>query len=114
MSLHGIVCKKDGTKVTINIGEKPDEPVFFVNDLLIHLNHKDQEKPVKDFIDPEKMDLLVGSRPLVKDDVKSMRKYKGIFEEKELVEKYSSASEPGNKSITQNILKILFDSELKE
>lgn len=109
MSLHGIVCKKDGTSVTINIGEKPDEPVFFINDLLIHLNHKDQDKPVKDFIDPEKMDLLVGSRPLVKDDVKSMRKYKGIFEEKELVEKCSSASEPGNKSITQNILKILFD-----
>ncbi len=109
MSLHGKICKKDGTCVTVNIGEKPDEPVFFINDLLIHLNHKDQNKPVKDFIDPEKLDLLVGSRPLIKDEVKNAKKYKGIIEEKELVERYSSASEPGNKSITQNILKILND-----
>ncbi len=109
MSLHGIVCKKDGSKVTINIGEKPGEPVFFINDLLIHLNHKEQDKPVKDFIDPEKMDLLVGSRPLVNGDYKHSKKYDGIVDKDAVVDPRSSVSEPGNQAITQYILKLLYD-----
>ena len=109
MSLHGKVCKKDGTCVRINIGEKPGDPVFFINDLLIHLNHKDQNKPVKDFIDPEKLDVLVGSRPLVNGDFKYSSKYKTIFDKDKAVDKRSSVSEPGNEAITQYILKLLYD-----
>lgn len=107
MSLHGIVVKKDGTKININIGEKEDEPVFFVNDLLIHLSHKDQTKPVEKYIDPEKMDLLVGSRPLVKGlDFKSANKKSG-FDAKLAADKNSCVSAPGNQSCSQMILKIL-------
>lgn len=109
LSLHGIVCKKDGTSVTINIGEKPDEPVFFINDLLIHLSHKDQNKPTIDYINPENMDLLVGSRPLCKKDFQMSDKYNGIINEKHLSENNSSVSEAGNKACTQYILKMLFD-----
>lgn len=109
LSLHGIVCKKDGQSIKINIGEKPDEPVFFINDLLIHLSHGDQVKPAKDLIDPEKMDLLVGSRPLLKTDYKKSSKYNGIVDEKFLADKNSSVSENGNKACTQYILKLLFD-----
>ena len=109
MSLHGIVCKKDGSIVKINIGEKPNDPVFFVNDLLIHLSHGDQSKPAKDLINPEKMDLLVGSRPLLKSEYKKSAKYKDIIDEKCLAEKNSSVSEAGNEACTQYILKFLFD-----
>ena len=44
MALHGVVVKKDGTKIDINIGEKEDEPVVGVTDLLIHLSGKQLEK----------------------------------------------------------------------
>ena len=44
MALHGVVVKKDGTKIDINIGEKEDEPVVGITDLLIHLSGKQLEK----------------------------------------------------------------------
>lgn len=109
MSLHGVVCKKNGERVYIYLGDKPGDPVFFINDLLIHLGHKDQEKPAKDLINPEKMDLLVGSRPLLKSDFKNSKKYDGIVDEKLLSDKNSSVSEAGNQACTQYILKFLFD-----
>lgn len=110
LSLHGIVCKKDGSIIHINIGEKPDDPVFFINDLLIHLSHKDQKIPTQDYINPEKMDLLVGSRPLVDGSFKMSKKYEKILDKKEFSKKNSSVSEPGNNACTQYILKFLFDN----
>ena len=38
LSLHGVICKKDGSTVTVNIGDKPNDPVVGVSDLLIHLS----------------------------------------------------------------------------
>ena len=35
LSLHGVIVKKDGTTVELNIGENEDDPVFFISDLLI-------------------------------------------------------------------------------
>ena len=36
LSLHGVVVKKDGTTVQVNIGEDADDPQFVVTDLLPH------------------------------------------------------------------------------
>lgn len=44
LAIHGVIVKKDGTCVEINIGENEDDPVFFVSDLLIHLAQEQLEK----------------------------------------------------------------------
>ena len=63
LALHGIIVKKDGTKVTVNIGEKDDDPVFGVSDLLIHLSAEQLEKKAAKVIEGENLDVLVGSIP---------------------------------------------------
>jgi aspartyl aminopeptidase len=70
LALHGIIIKKDGEKISISIGEKPDEPVFAVPDLLPHLSHEIQDsKKLKEAIKGESLDIVVGSQP-VKGDYK--------------------------------------------
>lgn len=64
LALHGVVVKKDGTKVSIEIGEDKDDPVFCVTDLLIHLAGEQMEKKANKVIEGENLDILVGSRPL--------------------------------------------------
>ena len=54
LALHGVICKKDGTTVTVNIGEKPEDPVFGVSDLLIHLAGEQMEKKASKVIEGEK------------------------------------------------------------
>jgi aspartyl aminopeptidase len=68
LALHGVICKKDGTSVTVNIGEKPEDPVFGVSDLLIHLSADQMEKKGSKLIDGENLDLLIGSIPAEKKD----------------------------------------------
>ena len=63
LALHGVVVKKDGTKIEINLGDKEDDPVFGVSDLLIHLAGEQMEKKASKVIEGEKLDLLVGSIP---------------------------------------------------
>ena len=64
LALHGVVVKKDGTTVGICVGEREEDPVFAVTDLLVHLAGKQMEKKASIVIEGEKLDLLVGSRPL--------------------------------------------------
>lgn len=65
LALHGVVAKKDGTVVNIVIGEKEDDPVFTICDLLPHLARKIQaEKKLSEAIVGEKLNLLVGGIPL--------------------------------------------------
>ena len=64
LALHGVVVKKDGTTVEINIGENEDDPVFFISDLLIHLSAEQMEKKASKVIEGEALDLIVGSIPL--------------------------------------------------
>ncbi len=64
LALHGVIAKKDGSVVQVNIGEKEDDPVFVVTDLLIHLAGKQMEKKASEAVEGENMDLLFGSRPL--------------------------------------------------
>lgn len=68
LAIHGVVVKTDGTKVDISIGEKEDDPVFVVTDLLVHLAAKQMEQKANAVIEGEKLDLLIGSRPIEKVD----------------------------------------------
>lgn len=64
LAMHGVVAKKDGTVVEINIGEDPEDPVVYITDLLIHLSGKQLEKKAANVIEGEALDILIGSRPL--------------------------------------------------
>jgi aspartyl aminopeptidase len=64
LSLHGIVMKKDGKKVTFELGESESDPIFTVPDLLPHLSHKVQDiKKLDDAITGESLDIMIGSQP---------------------------------------------------
>ena len=64
LAIHGVVAKKDGTVTEICIGEKEEDPVVFVSDLLIHLAGEQMEKKARVVIEGESLDILIGSRPL--------------------------------------------------
>lgn len=64
LALHGVVAKKDGSVVEVNIGDKPGDPVFGVSDLLIHLAGEQMEKKAAKVIEGENLDILIGSIPL--------------------------------------------------
>ena len=74
LALHGVVCKKDGTKTNINIGDKPGDPVFGVSDLLIHLSDEQLKKTANKVVEGEDLNLLVGSIPGVAEDEKELVK----------------------------------------
>lgn len=65
LAIHGVVVKKDGTTVELNIGENEDDPVFFVSDLLVHLAAEQMEKKAAKVIEGEALDLIVGSKPFI-------------------------------------------------
>lgn len=67
LSLHGIVILKSGKKVYVNIGEKDDEPVFYINDLLPHLGQNQMEQKAKSVITGEQLNIVVGAKPLKTD-----------------------------------------------
>ncbi len=64
LALHGVICKKDGTKITVVIGEDASDPVFCISDLLPHLGGEQMSKPAGSFIDGEMLNIIVGNRPL--------------------------------------------------
>ena len=99
LALHGVVVKKDSTTVLINVGEKEDDPVFFVSDLLIHLAEEQLQKKAAKVIEGEALDLIIGSRPFV-------------FEKKKKTdeEKKEAAKDAVKKGIL-NILKETYDIE---
>ena len=63
LALHGVVIKKDGETVDICIGEDEDDPVFYVDDLLIHLSKDQMQKPLGEAIPAESLNILIGSEP---------------------------------------------------
>lgn len=63
LALHGVVVKKDGTKVEINLGEKETDPVVGITDLLIHLSSEQLKKDGNKIIEGENLDVLIGSCP---------------------------------------------------
>lgn len=66
MAIHGVIVKTDGTTVQINIGERPEDPVVGVTDILVHLSAKQMEKKGSVVVEGEALDLLVGSQPMDK------------------------------------------------
>ena len=63
LSMHGIVVKENGQIVNIVIGDDESDPVFTVNDLLIHLAQDQISKPANKVIEGEQLNILVGSIP---------------------------------------------------
>ena len=68
MALHGVVAKKDGTKVDINIGDDENDPVIGISDLLIHLAKDQMKKTASEVVEGEDLNVLVGSIPLDSED----------------------------------------------
>ncbi|MCI8617316.1 MAG: aminopeptidase [Clostridia bacterium] len=63
LSIHGVIVKPNGEKITVNIGEDENDPIFTITDLLPHLAQEQMEKKLKNGIDGEALNLLVGSIP---------------------------------------------------
>lgn len=83
LALHGVVVKKDGKVITVSIGEKAEDPVLGVSDLLIHLAQDQMTKTASKVIEGEQLDLLVGSMPIKL----SAKDKKDSSKSKELVKK---------------------------
>ena len=101
LAIHGVIIKKDGTTVEVNIGENEDDPVFFVSDLLIHLAQEQLEKKAAKVIEGEALDIVIGNKPLVID--KENKKKKDS-------EKDDEADQAGKDAVKNNILSILKES----
>ena len=69
LSIHGTVVKPNGEKVTICIGEKEEDPIFTISDLLPHLAAEQMERKLKDGVQGEELNVLVGSIPYEAEDV---------------------------------------------
>ena len=65
LALHGVIAKKDGGVIAVNVGEDEGDPVFCVSDLLIHLAKDQMQKKGSEVVAGEDLDVLVGGRPLV-------------------------------------------------
>ena len=90
LALHGVIVKGDGSMVEVCIGEKDDEPVFVVTDLLPHLAQEQMKRPANKIITGEELNILIGSRPF-KDDEASERVKLNIMNM--LFEKYGIVEE---------------------
>ena len=62
LALHGVVCRKDGTAVTITIGEDDNDPVLVVSDLLIHLSADQMKKTLAEGIVGEQLNVMICNR----------------------------------------------------
>jgi len=71
LALHGVIVKKDGTKINVVIGEDDGDPVFGVSDLLIHLAKDQMKKSLAEGVEGEKLNVLVGSIPINDKKVKN-------------------------------------------
>ena len=73
LALHGVVVKLDGSVVDITVGEDDSDPVFYINDLLPHLGHKQGKDPLDDAIKGEQLNVLIGSLPALDEDKPSVK-----------------------------------------
>ena len=63
LSIHGVIVKTNGEKIDINVGEDDSDPIFTITDLLPHLAQEQMEKKLKNGVDGEDLNLLIGSIP---------------------------------------------------
>ena len=64
LALHGVVYRKDGTIVTITIGEDDNDPILCVSDLLIHLSADQMKKTLAEGIVGEQLNVILGTQPI--------------------------------------------------
>lgn len=81
LAIHGVIVKKDGTTIPVRVGEDPNDPVFCISDLLIHLASEQMKKPLAEAVDAENLDVILGSRPLVVegDELEQKNPVKGLL-----------------------------------
>ena len=70
LAMHGVIIKKNGEIVELNLGENPGDPVFCITDLLPHLAADQNERKLKDGIKGEELNIVIGSIPYTDDEVK--------------------------------------------
>ncbi len=63
LSIHGVIVKSNGEKITVNIGENEEDPIFTITDLLPHLAMDQMKKTLAEGIDGEDLNLLIGNMP---------------------------------------------------
>ena len=68
LAIHGVVAKKDGTVVSVTVGEDESDPIFCVTDLLVHLSADQMKKTLAEGVTGENLRVLLGSRPLTDDE----------------------------------------------
>ena len=92
LALHGVVVKKDGTKINVVVGEDDTDPVLGISDLLIHLSADQMQKKASEVIAGEDLNVLVGNIPLkgeekeaVKANILAILKEKYDFEEEDFI-----------------------------
>lgn len=111
LALHGVIAKKDGTVVTVSVGDKPEDPVFCVTDLLPHLGDEQMKKPGTTVVEGENLDLLVGSRPSAVTEAEAT--VAGEKKEKSYEDELKALSQ--KEAVKANILSILFEEyEIQE
>ena len=64
LALHGVICRKDGTVVTVNVGEDDNDPIFYVSDLLPHLAADQMKKTMAEGIAGEQLNVILGTEPI--------------------------------------------------
>ncbi len=64
LAIHGVVYRKDGTVVTVTIGEDESDPILMVSDLLIHLSADQMKKPLAEGIVGEQLNVILGTEPI--------------------------------------------------
>ena len=64
LAIHGVVCKKDGSEVTVTIGEDENDPILVVSDLLVHLAADQMKKTLAEGIAGEQLNVILGTEPL--------------------------------------------------
>ena len=68
LAIHGVICTVDGNSVKVSVGEDPNDPIFCICDLLPHLDKRLAEKKASDFINGEKLDILVATTEIETED----------------------------------------------
>jgi len=64
LALHGVVYRKDGSVVTVTVGEDDSDPILVISDLLIHLSADQMKKPLAEGIVGEQLNVILGTQPL--------------------------------------------------
>lgn len=80
LSLHGVIYNEKGEKIVLSIGEKEDDPVFTINELLIHLSSQQMARKASDAVKGEELNVLAGGIPLDSEKDEGERIKLGILE----------------------------------